>query len=276
MTGNILRTTILCAVLLAGCAPLTTPPRGEKIVPNLVYASPAGRDLHLDLYLPAGQGPFPLVMWIHGGGWKYGDKGWMLYLRKLTQRGFAVASVEYRLSGRAKYPAQLNDCGAALQWLRENGARYHLETRNTFLAGASAGGHLAAMLGEKEGRFNIRAVCVMYPATDLTGFPNQDRRDGYIPELLGGSINEKRALALSGSPVKFVTSHSPPFLFFHGDRDKLVPIEQSKKLDSRLHEAGVESHLVVVSGKGHGFDLTDAQLDQVATFYREHLAASVE
>ncbi len=263
---------LFCVCALAGCAPLTPPPAGETIIHNRVYSVPPdGRPLRLDIYSPSGRGPFPLVMWIHGGGWKYGNKGWMLYLRKLTQRGFAVASVEYRLSNRAKYPAQLNDCRDALAWLWKNGASYRLDRRNTFLAGASAGGHLAAMLGLEEGHARIDAVCAMYPATDLTGFPNQDALRGYLPELLGGSVNQKRALAESGSPVRHVDRSAPPFLIFHGDKDLLVPIRQSEELDAKLHRAGVESHLVVLPGMPHGFALTDAQLDSVARFFRAHL-----
>jgi len=113
------RSLILLAVCmpLLGCAPITPPPHGEKIIRDIVYSNPATGPEHLDIYLPAGHGPFPLVVWYHGGGWKYGDKGWMLYLRNLTRRGYAIASVQYRLSGTAKYPAQLDDSRDALHWL---------------------------------------------------------------------------------------------------------------------------------------------------------------
>lgn len=261
---------LVLAAACAACAPLTPAPRGEVIHRNLVYAHRATGDEHLDLYLPATQPPYPTVMWIHGGGWKFGDKGWMLYLRKLTRDGFAIASVQYRLSGTARYPAQFEDCRDAFGWLRAEGPRYGLRSNHLFLAGASAGGHLAALLGVKEGRARVSAVCVMYPATNLTGFQNQDRHRGYLPELLGGSVNEKRALAESGSPVRFVTRKAPPFLFFHGDHDALVPVAQSEDLDRRLRAAGVESHLIVLRGQAHGFPLDDEQLQRVAAFFRQH------
>ncbi|HEX4086457.1 MAG TPA: alpha/beta hydrolase [Chthoniobacteraceae bacterium] len=261
---------VAAIALLSGCASITPPPHGESILRNLVYAHRPTGDLHLDLYLPAQPAPHPLVIWIHGGGWKYGDKGWMLYVRKLTRYGFAVASVQYRLSYTAKYPAQIEDCRAALHWLEETGPAYGLDRRHYFLSGASAGGHLAALLAEEVGRREIKAVCVLYPATDLTGFGNQQAKHGYLPDLLGGTVIEKRALAEDASPVNHVTADAPPFLFFHGDKDGLVPLEQSRELDQKLRAAGVESHLVVVAGKGHGFPLTDAQLREVAAFFRQH------
>jgi len=262
---------IMLLALLGGCAPLTPPPRGESIERDIVYARRPTGGLHLDLYLPATPPPHPLVVWIHGGGWKFGGKGWMLYLRKLTRQGFALASVQYRLSGTAKYPAAIDDCRDALRWLEQNGVIYGLDRRHIFLAGASAGGHLAAFLALEAGRPEIRAVCVLYPATDLTGFANQNAKHGYLPDFLGGSVNQKRALAIQGSPVNYVRRNAPPFLFFHGDKDTLVPIAQSQELDEKLRADGVESRLIVVQGKGHGFALTDEQQRQVGDFFLKHM-----
>jgi acetyl esterase/lipase len=259
----------LCMPLL-GCAPITPPPHGEKIIRDLVYSNPATGPEHLDIYLPAGHGPFPLVVWYHGGGWKYGDKGWMLYLRNLTRRGYAIASVQYRLSGTAKYPAQLDDSRDALHWLEIHAAAYNLDPHDIYLAGASAGAHLAAMLAETEPAGRIDAVCLLYPPTDLDGFNNQGARRGYLPELFGFAVADHHDLARAASPVNHVTGAAPPFLIFHGDRDTLVPIAQSYALVARLRAAGVETHLVVVPGKGHGFPLTESQLDQVAAFFNRH------
>lgn len=264
-------TLFLCAALLAGCAPLTPPPHGERIYRDQVYASPQGRKLRIDIYTPARPEPLPLVIWIHGGGWKYGNKGYRLFLRNLTHDGFAVASVEYRLSTMAKYPAQIEDCRAALLWLKNHAAAYHLDPHRIFLAGDSAGGHLSALLGIEEGASRIRAVCAIYPATDLTGFPNKDRPSGFIPDLLGGSVNQKHDLAVEGSPVTHVTPASPPFFMIHGDKDTLVPIAQSHELDRKLRAAGVSSRLEVVHGAGHGFSLTPAQIQEVSRFFKDHL-----
>jgi acetyl esterase/lipase len=147
---------------------------------------------------------------------------------------------------------------------------FGLNPNEIFLAGDSAGGHLAALLGVERGRPEIKAVCVMYPATDLTGFAHQAVRHGYLPDLLGGAVAEKRALAEEASPVNHIHPNAPPFLIFHGNRDGLVPIAQSQELDRKLKGAGVESHLVVVPGKGHGFRLTPAQLREVSAFFHGH------
>jgi acetyl esterase/lipase len=262
---------LLAVAMLSACAPITPPPRGERIERNIVYATRPTGDLHLDLYLPATAAPHPVVIWIHGGGWKFGDKGWLFFLRKLTRQGFAIASIQYRLSGTAKYPAAIVDCTDALHWLEENGTRLGLDPRHIFLSGASAGGHLAAYVALEAGYPEVKAVCLLYPATDLTGFANQDAKHGYLPDWLGGSVNSKRALAIQGSPVNHVTPHAPPFLIFHGDQDTLVPIAQSKELNARLHAVGVESHLVVVTGKGHGFSLTEDQQRQAGEFFLMHM-----
>ncbi len=262
---------ILVLMLLGGCAAITPPPPGEHILGNIVYASRPTGDLHLDLYLPAAPAPHPLVIWIHGGGWKFGDKAWLFFLRNLTRQGFAIASIQYRLSCTAKYPAAIDDCRDALHWLEKNGAAYGLDTRHIFLSGASAGGHLAAFVALEAGHPAVKAVCLLYPATDLTGFANQDSPHGYLPDFLGGSVNSHRAAAIEGSPVNHVHRNAPPCLIFHGDADTLVPIAQSEELNDKLHAVGVESHLIVVHGKGHGFPLTDAQQRLAGDFFLKHM-----
>jgi acetyl esterase/lipase len=262
---------LIALTLLGGCAAITPPPHGERIEGNIVYATRPTGDLHLDLYLPATPAPHPLVIWIHGGGWKFGDKGWLFFLRKLTRQGFAIASIQYRLSGTAKYPAAIVDCDDALHWLERNGPRLGLDPHHIFLSGASAGGQLAGYVALDAGYPRVKAVCLLYPATDLTGFSNQDAKHGYLPDFLGGSVNSKRAEAIAGSPVNHVTANAPPFLIFHGDQDTLVPIAQSRELNRRLHAVGVESHLIVVPGRGHGFALTDQQQREVGDFFLEHM-----
>lgn len=262
---------LLCLAFLSGCAPLTPAPRGERVESNIVYVTRTTGAEHLDLYLPATPEPHPLVIWIHGGGWKYGDKGWMLYVRKLTRQGFAIASIQYRLTGTAKYPAAIDDCREAFHWLQKNGSSLGLDTKHIFLSGASAGGQLAAYIALEAGSREVKAVCVLYPATDLLGFANKDAPHGYLPDWLGGPVNQKRAEAYEGSPVRLVGRNSPPFLIFHGDKDTLVPIAQSEELNDKLHAAGIESHLIVVHGKGHGFPLTAEQQYQVGDFFLHHM-----
>src|SRR5215207_267735 len=111
-------------LILNGCATLARPRDGESIHRNLLYAAHPGKRLHLDLYVPASPRPAPLIVWIHGGGWKYGDKGYHLSIRELTDRGYAIASVQYRLLWHAPWPAQIADCEEAIAWLRQNGGKY--------------------------------------------------------------------------------------------------------------------------------------------------------
>lgn len=227
----------------------------------------------MDLYVPPSTHPVPVVMWIFGGSWKIGSKGYHVNVRRLTQHGIAVASIEYRLSGTAKYPAQVEDCRTALEWLKQNGSRYGIDPQRIGVSGESAGGHLAALLATEEGRSKVRAAFVMYPPTDLVKIGREyddPQRPSAIESLLGGPISQKLAAAREASPVNHVSSTSPPFLIIHGTEDQLVPPEHSKDLNRRLHKAGVESTLILVPGKEHWFRLDAAQEAMVANFFQRH------
>jgi acetyl esterase/lipase len=243
----------------------------------VLFASPQGHKLYMDLYVPQRPQPVPVVVWIFGGSWKYGSNGYHLNLRDLADYGIAIASIQYRTSGTAKYPAQLEDCRAGVQWLRANGSRYGIDPRQIGASGESAGGHLAALLGTVEGAPSIRAVCALYPPTDLVKLGRIYETPGQpsdIDKLLGGPIEQKLALARQASPVDRVTSSSPPFLIIHGARDTLVPLAQSQEMQSRLTRAGVESSLIIVPGKGHWFLLDRSQIAEVARFFQRHFATS--
>jgi len=265
----------LASLLAVGCAAYGPRHPGERIVRNLEFAAPEGKPLRMDLYLPRTPKPAPVVLWIYGGSWKFGSKGFHLNVRDLTQSGIAVAAIEYRMSSEAKYPAQLEDCQAAVAWLRAHGSQHGIDPTRIGASGESAGGHLAALLGTVEGKASIRAVCALYPPTDLVTLGRKYSQPGHesdIEALLGGPIEQKLPLARSASPVEHVTPASPPFLLIHGAKDTLVPLAQSQELDRRLRQSGVESRLLVVAGEGHWFTLTKRQLDEVATFFSRHFA----
>lgn len=258
-------------LFLCGCAAYG-PPRvaGENVYRRIVFASPGGKDLKLDLYVPPKSGrPAPVVIWIFGGSWRFGSRGYHLNVRDLTQSGIAVAAIDYRFSHQAKYPAQLEDCQAALRWLEANGERFEVDANRIGVAGESSGGHLAALLGTMEGREKVKAVFAMYPVTDLVKIGRQyaDANPSDIERLLGGPIEKILSLARAGSPVNHVSANSPPFLLIHGAKDALVPIDHSENLDLLLREAGVPSHLIVVPDKGHWFSLTRSQRIEVANFF---------
>jgi acetyl esterase/lipase len=236
---------------------------------TLTYATPVGHALQLDLYPPDAASPkAPLVIWIHGGCWAFGGPRTEFFVRDLTQEGFAVASIGYRLSTTARFPAQLDDCRDALHYLRRHARELHLDPRAIHLAGASAGAHLAALLALEEGRANVRAVLLLYPPTDLTAYAGQKLRFGYIPLLLGGSIADKRALAREASPINHIRRDAPAFYILHGARDIVVPVAHSENFHRKLQAARVESHLTVFPGKPHGFGLGKARLREVAAFFR--------
>jgi acetyl esterase/lipase len=229
----------------------------------------------MDLYVPQTGKPAPVVLWIFGGSWKFGSKGYHVNVRDLTRSGIAVASIEYRLSGQASFPAQLEDCKAAVAWLRTHGAKYGIDPNRIGASGESAGGHLAALLGTTEERPNIDAVCALYPPTNLVSLGrmySQPGRRSDIEALLNGPIEEKLPLARAASPVEHVSRSSPPFLLIHGAKDSLVPLSQSEELHTRLKRAGVESTLLVAPEQPHWFKLTPAQVAQVAAFFRKHFA----
>lgn len=265
----------LCAVLLeAGCATYGPERQGEKVYRDVLFASPGGHRLRMDLYVPKTAKPAPVVLWIFGGGWRFGCKGYHVNVRDLTSVGIAVASIQYRLSQDAIYPAQLEDCRAAAQWLRTNGAQYGIDASRMGASGESAGGQLAALLAAAEGKSRIRAVCALYPATDIIDLGRLYAKPGrlsLIDKLLGGPIEEKLALAADASPIDHVSPALPPFLIIHGDRDRVVPLQQSERLFFALADAGVETQLMVVADKGHWFRLNNEQFAEVSCFFQIHL-----
>jgi acetyl esterase/lipase len=256
---------------------------------NIPYADAPSGPLLLDLYRPeTSRGPVPLIIWIHGGGWKNGSKENCLPLRiGFTQRGYAVASINYRLTGEAPFPAQIEDCKAAVRWLRAHAAEYGLDPDLFGVWGSSAGGHLAALLGTSGDvsafdtgenlnvSSRVQAVCDYYGPSDFNsfgkvpGFERHARADSPESALLGG----KPGAAEAASPVTHVTPDDPPFLIVHGDQDRTVPLDQSRRMDAALRAAGVETELIVLPGSGHGGPAFSApeMMDKVAAFFDRHL-----
>lgn len=259
------------AVMAAGQAP-----PGMRVVKNLVYAKPAGKDLLLDLYLPeSGARPLPVVVWIYGGAWRAGSKddGQARGTLWLTQHGYAVAAFNYRLSQEAKFPAQIQDAKAAVRWLRRHAGEYGLDGQRMAAWGASAGAHLAALLGvsagveELEGpehdpqvSTRVQAVIDFFGPTDfvqmdahaLPGGMKHDPAESPESQLIGGPIQENREKVARANPVTYVSADDAPFLILHGERDPLVPVHQSELLFEALRKAGVPVTFHKIAGAGHG------------------------
>jgi len=239
---------------------------------NLVYATAQETPLLLDLAMPkAGDGPFPVVVFLHGEGWRAGNRQQMNhFMEGVARLGYVGVTVGYRLVPAARFPAQVEDCKAAVRWLRANAGKYRIRSDRIGVVGFSAGGHLASMLGVtgKDDRFDgsggnteessrVQAVVSFFGPTDFTtrDWP-RDLEKEVIEPFLGGSFADRADAYLKASPVNYVNKDAPPFLFFHGSDDKLVPIDQSRRLGAKLQSAGVSAEVNVLDGEGHGF--TDA------------------
>lgn len=249
-------------------------PEGVSAHLNLEYKS----GLLLDVFVPAGA-PKPLIVWIHGGGWEQGNKENAPSMKMLDQ-GFAAASISYRLSQEAAMPAQIEDCLAAIRYLRANASKLGFDGMKIGVWGASAGGHLAALIGTRGiGDDSVQAVVDWFGPTDfrrMSNWPTRiDHNSPVSPEsrLIGGPVQQNSLLAGLANPATYAHAGAPPFLIEHGDADPLVPIEQSELLHAALLKVGVSSEFVGLHGAGHGGPefMSRANLQRVVAFFRRNL-----
>ena len=261
---------------------------------DLVYKRVDSRELRLDLYSPPKiSGPLPIIIWIHGGGWSRGRKERCPAVR-IVDDGYAVASIDYRLTNVAPFPAQIEDCKAAVRWLRANASKYNLDPDRIGVWGFSAGGHLAALLGtsgdvpELEGRGDnlnvssrVQAVLAvsapvdflrLYHDASATPTVTTPKVLTAVKMLMGGPIEEHEATAIAASPLHYVSKDDPPFLIIHGQEDATVPVIQCRLLADALKRAGVETTLDIANGR-HGAG--GPRFDPVIkAFFDKHLRKS--
>ena len=236
---------------------------------DIEYAVVDGHSLKLDIYLPEAKNPL-LVLWIHGGGWRKGSKE-RCHVSWLAEHGFAVASINYRLTNKAKFPAQIHDCKGALRWLRANSAKYGYRADRVVVGGSSAGGHLAALLGvthgiaELEGTVGgnldqsskVTAIVNFFGPMDFrlrsrTQPERANAAGGPVALLLGGGADKLTEAAKLASPAFHVTADDPPMLAFHGGKDKTVLLDQAHRIDEVYRKAGLSIDLQILKGAGHG------------------------
>ena len=242
----------------------------------------------MDIYYPASGGPWPVFFYVHGGSWMEGDKaegeGW----RGLNEQGFLVVSLNYRMAPIDKFPTMIEDLKCAVRYLRTNAADYNLDPDHIAALGASAGGHLVALMGTADesagwdgGEYpdqssRIQAVITIAGFFDFTrtikggvGTP--------IYSAFGALPGTNSPKLVAASPVTYITPDDPPFLMFHGTRDNIAPLEQSAWMDEQLKAAGVSSTWVTVEGGDHGLQGPDAAPNQeevfnmILSFLQEHL-----
>jgi acetyl esterase/lipase len=280
--------------LLAQCQKVTSAPVGFKALRDLDYVGAGNTRQMLDLYLPEAktEKPLPLVVYIHGGGWQAGSKNDAQVLLGLLKGNppYAGASLNYRLTDQAQWPAQIHDCKAAIRWLRAHAQEYNLDPEKISVFGISAGGHLVTMLGvtggvkELEGDLgkhldqSSRVTCVMdfCGPSDFLTFggkgsvidPNDPK--GPLARLIGGPLKDREEEARKASPVTYLTPDDAPFLIIHGDKDNVVPYSQATELNDALQAAHIPSTLLTGTGGGHVF-FSGPLVERMNSFNARHL-----
>lgn len=258
-----------------------------EVVRDVTYVERQGQPLKADVYMPPGDGPFPGVLVVHGGGWRAGSKNpFHHFADRLAEAGFTSVAIDYRLAPEHKFPAQIEDCKAAVRWMRTNAKRYKIDPQRIGAIGYSAGGHLVALLGATDSSAELdgpdadgtssRADCVVAGGApcDFRLLPADVERLAY---WLGGTRGEKPDVYKRASPLAFVTKDDPPMLFFNGDSDRLVPIFGARAMVARLSDLGVEAKLYTVEGAGHARAVIDDGAWQASVeFLRKHLQAGGE
>jgi len=257
-------------------------PEGTVMYQNIPYAKDTLKKHLLDIYLPAkATANTPVVIWVHGGAWmlndKYADMGYMKNtIRTILEKGYALASIDYRHSTTAVFPAQIQDCNQAVEFLYNHAATYKLDKNKFVLMGFSAGGHLASLLalsnnqnqpgfyaGNKKPSFPIKAVLDFYgPSSFLLFYGGMDPTapdETPIAKLLGASPLKRPDLSNTASPVTYVDKNDPPFFIVHGEKDQDVPPTQSYLLKSYLDLAHVKNELTVVKGAPHYGEMFDTE-----------------
>ncbi len=269
---------------------------------DIAYAtiSPAQK---LDIYLPeTGKGPFPVIVSIHGGAFMIGDKG-DIQVRPMLEglkRGYAVVSINYRMSGEAIFPKDINDVKAAIRWIKANAAKYDLNAKKVAVWGGSAGGNLAALAGTSGGVKELEDLSLGYPEQSSSvqavvdwfgpinflemdsqfqvskkGIPNHGEADSPESKILGKQISLIPDLVMVSDPETYIRSDNPPFFIEHGKEDQLVPTEQSINFAEKLNKVlGKEKvTLILLEGTRHGgpqFE-TPENLNKVFAFLDKYL-----
>ncbi len=251
------------------------PAKAGTVERDVTYCNARGVALKMNVYYPdkPSNSPWPVVVFVHGGGWTSGDKettDGLHDIPEFVRRGYLVASLNYRLAPQYQFPAQIEDCKCAVRYLRAHARNYNLEPAKIGAAGPSAGGHLVALLGLTDDQMwldpdigyadqssSVQAVVDLYGPTDMTQvFPGAS---DWIDEKVFGAGTKRDRRLIAASPVHYVSAGAPPFLLMHGAKDDLVPLSQAQALYERLKEVRVPVKLVVVKNAGHVFTPVDGK-----------------
>lgn len=279
------------SAVLASLVLLVLVGRGEESLRGIPFAEVDGRELLLDLHMSEGE-PDGLIIWVHGGAWRSGTREGV-DIAGMTRHGWAIASVDYRLSTEARFPAQVHDIKAAVRFLRANAGRFGCPPSRFVIAGSSAGGHLAALVGVTNGHAELEggvgdhrdessdvdAIIDLFGASNLATILEQSTAYGFevrapaLDLLLGGSPESVPDLTRLASPVAHVDRFDPPLLLWHGDEDPQMPLEQSKELRRAYESVGAFVSFRVMRGSAHGGPAfsDEAALARIDQFLRGNL-----
>ena len=265
---------------------------------NVVYGRAGEEDLLLDLARPDGDGPFPAIVFIHGGGWYLGHrKDYRTEIEEAAERGYVAVSVGYRLmtfdenqkettSARTIFPAQIHDVKEAIRWLRAHADTYHVDAERIGITGQSAGGHLSLLAGLTDAQSQlegsgghadqssrVQAVVNVFGPTDLEACHRTSSVAWIFRLFTGGTPDEVAGVYRSASPVTHVSEDDPPVLTLHGDEDRAVPPDQATRMDEAMKAAGASHTLIMLQGEGHGFggEARQRATDAMWAFFDEHL-----
>ena len=281
----------LLAVPAVRAADAPKVPEGVAWEPNVEYANPDDQHLQLDIARPAkGDGPFPAILLIHGGGFRAGTRqSYDGLCMRLAQQGYVAATVTYRLAPKYQFPAAVYDCKAAVRWLRANAGKYHIDPERVGVTGGSAGGHLALFLGvtgdvkrfdgddgnpDQSGK--VACVVSFYGPSDFTkSYGHSVDAAEVLPLFLGGDLEKAHRRHIEASPLYWVTPDAAPTLCIQGTKDNYVEFDQSVWIVDRLKAADVEADLLPIEGAGHGFKGPDEEKAEQAmiAFFDKHLKA---
>ncbi|MDF1840511.1 MAG: alpha/beta hydrolase [Rubripirellula sp.] len=225
---------------------------------KIVYSQVGERELLMDAFVPKDEGTYPAVLVVHGGAWRSGSRIQLRgYAIALARMGFVCFAIDYRLAPKHKFPAQIEDCRAAVKWIRKNGSKYKADTTRLGAIGYSAGGHLVSLLAttgeapcEQNGNIDTRIQCCVAGGapTDFRFFPDQGNWAEY---WMGGNLKTEPEKFRLASSTAFVDSADPPTFFFNGTSDTLVPVTWSENCYTALKEAGVRTEMYTIQGAGH-------------------------
>mgnify|MGYP002635741669 CR=1 FL=1 len=269
-------------------------PDGVAFEQGIEYSNPDNQHLQLNMARPKkGQGPFPAIVCIHGGGFRAGKReSFDALCLRLAENGYVAVTVTYRLAPKYQFPAAVHDVKAAVRWVRANAEKYNIDPARIGTTGGSAGGHLAQFLavtggvsqfegdgGNPNQSSGVRCVVNIYGPSDFTkSYGASVDAAEVLPLFLGGNLEQERRRHIVASPLYWVTPHAAPTLCIHGSKDSYVALEQAEWLVDRLSASAVEAKLMTIEGADHGFRGASAEVREDIekariAFFDKHLKA---